>query len=149
MHNKVKISGIMRISHVALHFKDISKPFFFFTESLGLKPKFGFTFENQRIVILGAKGIDIELIESVDGKDHFDSMHIAFKVKDIEEAIKNAKNSGYRIDMDVYEPTKGIKEAIIEGPCGLYIQFVEEHLLTLIWQSLKGEIKDLKNFPEK
>ena len=144
----MKIPGISRASHIALECRDISEPYAFFTRVLGLKRKLGFTFESQRIAILGARGLDIELIEDPKAVERFASLHIAFKVRSIDSAMAVIRKQGITVLRDVYAPTEGIREALIEGPIGLVVQFVEEHTATLIWRSVKGEFRDWQHFPE-
>jgi len=138
---------MIRASHIALECRNISEPYAFFTGVLGLKPKLGFTFEGQRIAVLGAGGLDIELIEDPEAVERFASLHIAFKVRNIEAAIEAVRRQGITVIRDVYTPTKGIREALIEGPIGLVVQFVEEHPATLIWRAVKGEFRKWHDFP--
>jgi hypothetical protein len=48
---------------------------------------------------------------------------------------------GFEIGADVYEPTRGIREAIVLGPDRVRVQFVEQNVPLLIWRAITGDFK--------
>ncbi len=140
---------IRGIDHIALQLSSLEEGLAFFHERLGFKIKFETTFEGHRIVILQAGKIELEMWEAREGKAAQASQsptpygvhHIALEVKKLDEVLAQMKAAGVSIIADTYEPTRGIREAMIAGPDGLTLQIVEQNVPLLIWRSLKGEFK--------
>ena len=68
--------------------------------------------------------------------------HLAIQVKDLEGVMSHLKGIGTEILAEIYEPTDGIREAIVCGPGGVRVQFVEQNITRLIWQTIKGDFKE-------
>ncbi|MDY0020460.1 MAG: VOC family protein [Anaerolineae bacterium] len=140
---------IRGIDHIALQLSSLEEGLAFFHEQLGFKIKFETTFEGHRIVMLQAGKIEIEMWEAQGEKTPHAGQppiphgvhHIALEVKKLDEVLAQMKAAGVPITADVYEPTRGIREAMIAGPDGLTLQLVEQNVPLLIWRSLKGEFK--------
>jgi catechol 2,3-dioxygenase-like lactoylglutathione lyase family enzyme len=140
---------IAGIDHIAFQLTDLQEGLRFFNGLLGFKIKLDLDFERTRIVILKAGKVEIEMWENggagLDGSPPADvpgTHHIAIAVKNLDQVMAVIREQGYETVKDIYEPTRGIREAIIRGPDGIRIQFVEQRIPTLIWRSLKGDFND-------
>jgi catechol 2,3-dioxygenase-like lactoylglutathione lyase family enzyme len=141
------VSGI---DHIALQLSDLEAGVSFFRDLLGFKTCFEVSFEDLRIVNLKAGKIEIEMWERPDG-DHLGKPptalsrpgvnHIAITVNHLEEVLQGVQAHGCELIKDIYQPTEGIREAVILGPDNLEIQFVEQNIPLLIWRSIKGDFK--------
>ncbi len=138
------------IDHIALQLSDLEAGLRFFRDLLGFRIRFEFEYEGTRVVMLRAGKVDIEMWEngetdppgeSQSAADRVGTHHIAVAVRDIEHVVETVRGQGYRVIEGIYEPTRGIREAIVLGPDGIAVQFVEQHIPTLIWRSIKGEFK--------
>lgn len=138
---------IAGIDHVALELSDLAEGLRFFQDILGFKIKFEFEYAGAQIITLQAGKIEIEMwasgnMESASKEIIQTGMHhIAVAVKDIEYVISVVCEQGYPIKKDIYEPTSGIREAIVVGPDNISVQFIEQHIPTLIWRTIKGDFK--------
>ena len=141
------VSGI---GHIALQLSDLEEGLSFFRDLLGFKTRFEVSFEGLRIVNLQAGKIEIEMWERPNG-DHPGKPqnalsragvnHIAIEVSHLEDVLRGVQAHGYELLVDIYEPTEGIREAVVLGPDNLEIQFVEQNVPLLIWRSIKGDFK--------
>lgn len=68
--------------------------------------------------------------------------HLAIQVKQLDSVIAHIKAIGVEVLADIYEPTGGIREAIVQGPGGVRVQFVEQNVPLLIWRAIKGDFKE-------
>jgi methylmalonyl-CoA/ethylmalonyl-CoA epimerase len=138
--------NILGIDHVALQLPDLEEGLRFFSEWLGFRVKLEVTFEGQRVVMLQAGKIEIEMWQGQEKASSNEPAgangvhHLAIQVKHLDHVMACAREAGIEILNDVYEPTKGIREAIIQGPGGVRVQFVEQNVPLLIWRSLRGEL---------
>ena len=141
---------VTSIDHIALQLSNLPEGLHFFQDLLGFKTKFEFEYDSMQIVVLQAGKIEIEMwangntnpaestsIENTKLGTH----HIAVAVKDIEHVVNIVREQGYPVKQDIYEPTRGIREAIVLGPDNIAVQFIEQHIPTLIWRAIKGEFK--------
>jgi len=139
--------NIVGIDHIALQLPDLDEGLRFFNELLGFKVKFETVFEGQKIVMLQAGKIEIEMWEHREGTDAGAPApangvhHVAIGVKGLDDAMAHARSAGLDILADVYEPTRGIREAVVQGPGGTRIQFVEQNVPLLIWRAITGDFK--------
>lgn len=141
------VSGV---DHIALQLSDLEEGLGFFRDLLGFKTRFEVTFEGLRIVNLQAGKIEIEMWERPVG-DHPGKPstalnqpgvnHIAIEVSRLEEVLHGIQAQGYELLRDIYQPTEGIREAVVLGPDNLEIQFVEQNIPLLIWRSIRGDFK--------
>jgi hypothetical protein len=67
--------------------------------------------------------------------------HLAIVVDKLDSVMEHIKREGIEIIADVYEPTRGIREAIVRGPDNVRVQFVERNLPLLIWRIITGDLK--------
>ena len=140
--------NIVGIDHVALQVPSLAEGLQFFQELLGFKVKFGVEFEGHQIVMLKAGKIEIEMWAGpAQGKLSVDASdcgvhHLAIQVKDLDAVVTHMKEIGIGVLADVYEPTQGIREAIVQGPGGVRVQFVEQNIPLLIWRTIKRDFKE-------
>ncbi|MBN1260313.1 MAG: VOC family protein [Anaerolineae bacterium] len=131
------------VGHVALQLSNLEDGLAFFRDWLGFKVKFEAAFENHRLVMLRAGKIELEMWEAEGELPHGDAgfgvHHLAIAVKDLDIVMAEVKARAIPIIADVYEPTRGIREAIVRGPDGLRVQFVEENVPLLIWRAMTGD----------
>jgi catechol 2,3-dioxygenase-like lactoylglutathione lyase family enzyme len=141
-------SNIRGIDHIAMQLPSLAEGLEFFHELLGFKIKFEATFEGHRIVMLKSGKIEIEMWEGQKAGDlvmddsDFGVHHLAIEVKDLEAVVGHMKEIGVEMLADIYEPTRGIREAIFRGPGGVLVQFVEQNIPLLIWRAIKGDFKE-------
>ena len=141
-------NSIVGVNHIALQLSSLEEGMQFFSELLGFKVKFRASFESYEIIMLKAGKIELEMwagqpngdwsADRVDIGVH----HIAVQVKDLEAVVAHMKDNGIKILADIYEPTQGIREAIVEGPDGVRVQFVEQNIPLLIWRAVRGDFKE-------
>jgi catechol 2,3-dioxygenase-like lactoylglutathione lyase family enzyme len=138
---------IVGVDHVALQLPDLDEGLWFFNELLGFKVKFETVFEGQKIVMLQAGKIEIEMWEHREGVEESAPApangvhHLAIGVKRLDDVMAHAKKAGLDVLADVYEPTRGIREAMVGGPGGTRIQFVEQNVPLLIWRAVTGDFE--------
>lgn len=134
------------IDHVALQLPDLEEGLRFFSEWLGFRVKFEVTFEGQRVVMLQAGKIEIEMWQAQEHADAGEPAgangvhHLALQVKQLDHVMACAREAGIKVLNDIYEPTRGIREAIVQGPGGVRVQFVEQNVPLLIWRTIRGEL---------
>ncbi len=139
--------NIIGVDHVALQLPDLDEGLWFFNELLGFKVKFEAAFEGQKIIMLQAGKIEIEVWENREGADSSTLApengmhHLAIGVKRLDDVMNHARRAGLEVLADIYEPTRGIREAIVRGPGGTRIQFVEQNVPLLIWRAITGDFK--------
>jgi catechol 2,3-dioxygenase-like lactoylglutathione lyase family enzyme len=140
--------NIVGVDHIALQVPNLADGLHFFSELLGLKVKLEVTFEGHKIVMLKAGKIEIEMWAGQnEGKVSWDESdygmhHLAIQVQDLEGVMAYLKESGIEILAEIYEPTDGIREAMVRGPGGVRVQFVEQNIPRLIWRTIKGDFKE-------
>lgn len=135
--------------HIALEVTDLEEGIRFFGDTLGFKERFRMSFDDFEIVMFKAGKIDLEMwqrkrAEAEAQEDPAASAtvhHLAFAVKDLDRALNGIRALGIPVLAGAYAPTRGIREAIIEGPDGLRVQLVEQNVPLLIWRSLRGDFK--------
>lgn len=134
------------IDHIALQVPVLQQGISFFHDLLGFRLVREVEFDGMQIVMLKAGKIEIEMWQAkAPGQNPVDESgigvhHLAFRVKDLEAAVGQMKSLGIPVLKDIYMPTRGIREALVEGPGCLRLQFVEQNVPLLIWRTLKGEI---------
>lgn len=142
------IKNVLGVDHIALQLPSLIEGLRFFNELLGFKVKLRVTIEGQQIVFLQAGKVELEIWEDSSGDaTQLDEAtvgvhHLALQVKDLEAIMDYMRDKDVQVLIDIYEPTRGIREAIVQGPGGVRIQFVEQNVPLLIWRSLKGEFKE-------
>jgi catechol 2,3-dioxygenase-like lactoylglutathione lyase family enzyme len=138
------------VDHIAVQVSNLAEGLRFFNELLGFKVKFDFAHEDVHIYMLKAGKIDLELwARERDGRtdsavepfQRYGVNHIAISVKDLDTVLKQVQQHSYKVAADVYEPTRGIREALIYGPDDLEVQFVEQNIPVLIWRAIKGDFR--------
>jgi catechol 2,3-dioxygenase-like lactoylglutathione lyase family enzyme len=139
--------NIVGVDHIALQLPDLEEGLQFFNKLLGFKIKFQAKFEGRKVVMLQAGKIEIEMWEDKENADSSELAlangvhHIAVQVKKLDDVMTYVKEEGLEVLADIYQPTSGIREAIIRGPGGVRIQFVEQNIPLLIWRTIKGDFK--------
>ena len=140
--------NILSIEHIALQLPDLATGLQFFHKLLGFKIGLETEFEGQKLVILKAGKVEIEMWEGTDkgktamGDSNYGVHHLAIQVKDLDAVMTYMEERGIKILAGIYEPTRGIRESIVQGPGGVRVQFVEQNVPLLIWRSLKGDFKE-------
>jgi catechol 2,3-dioxygenase-like lactoylglutathione lyase family enzyme len=138
------------VDHIAVQVSDLAEGLHFFNELLGFKVKFDFAYEDVHIYMLKAGKIDVELwAREHDGRTEgavepfrrYGVNHVAISVKNLDTVLTQIQQHGYKIAADIYEPTRGIREALIYGPDNLEVQLVEQHIPVLLWRAIKGDFK--------
>ena len=133
---------------IALQLPDLGEGLRFFHEWRGFKIALETKFEELHIVMLKAGSVEIELWEGKnEGKAHLEYSdygvhHLAVQVRDLEAVMARMRASGVLILADIYAPTRGIREAIVQGPGGVRVQFVEQDLPLLVWRTIKGDFRE-------
>lgn len=122
-----------RFIYVGVRVRNMKKSLDFYTKFLGMKSKGSSRIETT-------KG-DVAFLVSDDGSigielNHYDSDspfnaeysigesldHLAFEVKDLDSALRQAKKKGYRVVTEV--ETKTSRWAYVEDPDGIWIELV-------------------------
>jgi catechol 2,3-dioxygenase-like lactoylglutathione lyase family enzyme len=140
--------NILGFDHVAMQLPNLAEGLDFFHGLLGFKIKFQVEFGGQSIVMLKAGKIEIEMWESqtetaLSQEASINGVHhLAVQVKHLDDIMAHIKEIGVEILADVYEPTQGIREAIVQGPGGVRLQFVEQNIPLLIWRTIKGDFRE-------
>lgn len=99
---------IEKLDHIGIAVKDLDEALKFFSEALGLKCTRVEEVEGQKVKIafLPANGVNLELLSATDSESSIAKFiekrgegiqHIAFKVRDIEEAVKILKEKGVEL----------------------------------------------------
>jgi len=138
------ISGV---DHIALSVPDLEEGLSFFRDLLGFQKKFDVEFEGHRIVILNAGKITIELWADPDGitkpsdSKEYGVHHFGIKIRDIEAVMPLLEEIGVESITGIYEPTDGLKEAIVRGPGGVRVQLVEQNIPRLLLGMISGKSK--------
>lgn len=99
---------IEKLDHIGIAVKDLDEALKFYTDALGLKCTRIEEVEGQmvKIAFLPAGGLNLELLQATDPESAIAKFiekrgegiqHIAFKVKDIEEAVKILKQKGVEL----------------------------------------------------
>ncbi|NBD34924.1 MAG: hypothetical protein GVY30_02870 [Chloroflexi bacterium] len=131
--------------HIALQLSDLDEGLRFFSEWLGFKVKFEVDFEDHRIVMLNAGRIELEMwqadVETSRGETGCGVHHLAIEVKDLDVAMAEVRSLDVPVLADIYEPTRGIREAIVQGPDGIRVQLVEQNVPLLIWRAVTGDFE--------
>jgi len=136
---------IKGMAHIALQLSDLDEGLRFFSEWLGFKVKFEVDFEDHRIVMLNAGRIELEMWEADAAVPRDETgcsvHHLAIKVKDLDAVMAEMRSRDVTVLADIYEPTRGIREAIVQGPDGIRVQLVEQNVPLLIWRVLTRDFK--------
>lgn len=140
--------NIVGIDHIALQVPDLTAGLQFFSDHLGFKTKLEIEFEGHKIVMLKAGKTEIEIWQGKSNREQSAGPsdngvhHLAIQVKDLDGVMAHIKEVGIEILAEIYEPTRGIREAIVLGPGGVRVQFVEQNIPLLIWRSITGGFKE-------
>ena len=139
---------ILGVDHIALQVPSLEEGLHFFHDILGFKLGLKVQVEGHQIVMIKAGKIEIEMwegelgqTESKQASDH-GVHHLAIQVKDLEAVMAHMKAIDVEVLTDILEPTQGIQEAMVSGPGGIRVQFVEQNIPLLIWRTLKGDFKE-------
>jgi len=144
------ISSIEGIDHIALKLSCLDEGLRFFRDLMGFPVKFELEYEGLRVVILQAGKVQLEMWEDVVSESlprpgraltRQGVNHLAFAVKHLETVLETMREHGYQVIKDVYEPTQGIREAVILGPDNIDIQLVEQNVSILIWRTIRGDFR--------
>jgi catechol 2,3-dioxygenase-like lactoylglutathione lyase family enzyme len=136
------------IDHIALQVPNLEAGKQFFEDILGFKVVREIKFEDYKIVMLKAGKIEIEMWQRKEDETQVRENgnsgvhHLAIQVKDMDAVMAHMKEVGVDILTEIYEPTRGIREAIVLGPGGARVQFVEHNIPLLIWRSITGDFKE-------
>jgi 4-hydroxyphenylpyruvate dioxygenase-like putative hemolysin len=140
--------NVIGVDHIALQVSNLEEGRQFFQELLGFKTKFEVEFEGYQVVMLKAGKVEIEIWEgkaeaefSLDDSN-YGVHHLAIQTKHIDDVVAYMKSAGIEVLADIYEPTQGIREAIVQAPGGVRVQFVEQNVPLLIWRMIKGDLKE-------
>ena len=140
--------SINGVDHIAIQLPSLVEGLYFFNELLGFKVSLNVNYDGYQIIMLKAGKIEIEMWENQTGVKNtnngsqFGVHHLALQVKDLDIVVDYMKENDVEILMEIYEPTRGIREAIVQGPGGVRVQFVEQNVPLLIWRSIKGDFKE-------
>jgi methylmalonyl-CoA/ethylmalonyl-CoA epimerase len=140
--------NIIGIDHIALQVPELAEGLAFFSDLLGFKINLEVKFEGKKIVMLKAGKIEIEMWAGqsegkiFSGESDNGVHHLAIRVKNLDGVMAELKAMGVEILTDIYAPTDGIREAIVRGPGGVRVQFVEQNIPRLIWRTIKGDFKE-------
>lgn len=141
---------VQGIGHIAIQVSDLQEGLNFFRDVLGFKVKFETRFEGFHIVMLKAGKLEIEMwqaksdqtaLPTAESNDAPGVHHLAVNVDNLDLALEDIRALHIPVLQDVYVPTRGLREAIIEGPDCLRIQLVEENVPVLIWRALTGDFR--------
>ena len=136
------ISGL---DHIALQLSNLEEGLHFFQDLLGFKTKFQTAFKGQKLVMLNAGKVELEMWEDtsevVAKPAPHGVHHIAVKVRKLDEVMAEIRRAGVDVLTDIYAPTRGIREAIVRGPDDIRVQLVEQNVLLLIWRAVTGDFK--------
>jgi methylmalonyl-CoA epimerase len=130
---------VKKVDHIAMLVRDMDSLLRVLTDVFGLKINERMEFPEHRIkvVFLGLGELQIEIIQPT-GPDtpftrYLDSRgqglhHLAVEVEDIEAALKEARESGLKLEDNAPRPGVGGSIAYLdpESTSGVYLQFVEK-----------------------
>ena len=138
---------IKGVDHIALTVPDLDEGLHFFRDLLGFQKKFDVDFEGHRIAILKAGKINIEIWADPDGlmrapdSKEYGVHHFGIQVRDIKNVLLLLEDAGVETITGIYEPTDGLKEAIVRGPGGVRVQLVEQNIPRLLLGMISGKSK--------
>jgi len=138
---------VLGVNHLALTVPDLEEGLAFFRDQLGFRKKFEVEFDGYQVVMLKAGKMELEIwadgAGTIEGPDsaEFGVHHFGVQVKNIEAVLSHMRETGVEILADIYEPTEGLKEAIVRGPGGVRVQFVEENVPRLLWGMISQKSK--------
>ncbi len=118
---------IERIDHLCFAVKDLDKAVQVYEDTLGLKPKFFYTEESEKIRVARYQvgEVAIELMESTspDGevakfiRKHGEGFYlISYKVDDVEKGLKELEGKGKKLIDKTPRRMQGIRYAFLEPP---------------------------------
>ncbi len=102
------IMKVLKLDHIGIAVKNLDETLKFYTEALGLELQGTETVEEQKVKVafLPVGDTEVELLESTDPdgpiakfieKKGEGIQHLAFKVENIEEAIKEMQEKGFKM----------------------------------------------------
>jgi methylmalonyl-CoA epimerase len=130
---------ILNIDHIGIAVKNLDPAEEFYKRILGLSVKEHEIVENQKVKVafIPVSGSEVELLESTDSEGpvsrHINAkgegiQHLAFRVENIDEALKELKEKGVRlIDKEPRPGAGGARIAFIHPAetCGVLIELCE------------------------
>jgi methylmalonyl-CoA epimerase len=130
---------ILNIDHIGIAVKNLDPAEEFYKRILGLAVKEHEIVENQKVKVafIPISGSEVELLESTDSEGpvsrHINAkgegiQHLAFRVENIDEALKELKEKGVRlIDKEPRPGAGGARIAFIHPAetCGVLIELCE------------------------
>lgn len=126
----IHISGL---AHIGIFVKDLERSLTFYTEKLDFTCVFRYMNEGVTPVAFIQNGsCMIELVEKPDAKGRGDGVvdHVAFAVKDIEQAVEKLRAAGIETEEEriTYCPecfAEGAKWILFRGPDGEHLEITE------------------------
>jgi len=129
----------MKLSHIAIVYKDIGNMAYFLENTLGIKPERPIIDKDQNINTLAFKtdGTEIHLIEPISQDSPISNFlerrggglhHIAVEVKDVGKTIEYLKKKGVHIIREPKIEYDGRKIAFIDpkSACNVLIELIEK-----------------------
>jgi glyoxylase I family protein len=127
--------NIERIHHVAIICSDYGKSKSFYTELLGcriIEETYRAERDSYKLDLEAAPGHQIELFSFPNSPERpsypeaLGLRHLAFAVKDVEEAVKELQEKGIEVEDILIDPLTGRKFTFFADPDGLPLELYEE-----------------------
>lgn len=140
----------MGLDHISLMLSNIEEGMRFFHTILGFPVLTDLRKSDKEVVVVRAGRVHIELWQrdrcSPDNRKTTDKKpvylnHLAFQVRGLDELMDEVRSAGYEVIEEIYVPTEGVREAMILGPDGLNVQFVEQNISKLLWRTVSGALR--------
>jgi len=138
------------LDHVSLLLNDLEEAIRFFHFLLGLPLLAKIMRDDGHVAIFRAGRVNMEVWEPFSDSGspvkgyHRNPQylnHLAFEVRELEDLLVDLQEAGYEVLDDIFEPTDGVKEAVVKGPDGIRCKLVEQNISRLMWRSFSGKLK--------
>jgi catechol 2,3-dioxygenase-like lactoylglutathione lyase family enzyme len=138
------------LDHISLLLTDLDEGVRFFHFLLGFPLLAKIQRDDEYVAVLRAGRVNIEIWQRKPGKDgdckaHLRNPrflnHLAFEVRELDDLLADIVQAGYEVIDDIFEPTDGVREAVVKGPDGIRCKLIEQNITRLIWRSFSGRLK--------
>ncbi|MBO0994439.1 VOC family protein [Bacillus sp. SD088] len=115
----------MRWHHAGIDVRNLDDSISFYERMFNFKIEQYLTLSGEKIAFLQNEDVRIELIKSADSPLPCHSIHIAWRVEDIESWVKKLKGKGLSSSDGPYKLKNGWVTVFYEGPDGEIIELIQ------------------------
>lgn len=116
----------LQFHHYALEVQNMERSKDFYINLLNFHEEASLLLLGEQITFIRLGSIRIELIENKQRKQHHDSIHLCFQVKNLNIAIQTFTEAGLEIIEGPYHLENGWQSVFYQGPDGEILEFLEE-----------------------